>query len=212
MIVRMLRVATAGVIFMVAAGAQAQGEGPKLWYVAVGAGGAWYNDQTITGAGTGKLSTDPGYTANVAIGRYLDDIKVVRLEVEGLYDSAEVNNFGGAKAGGTLSNAGLMFNFLYDIQTGTSWIPYLGGGIGYSRVNMDNVTLAGVTVLDGTDNVFAYQFKGGVAYQFNPSMAVTVGYRYYATDNLSFGGQPGGTIKTGGTQIQSAEVGFRFHF
>jgi opacity protein-like surface antigen len=43
-------------------------------------------------------------------------------------------------------------------------------------------------------------------------MAVTVGYRYYATDNLSFGGQPGGTIKTGGTQIQSAEVGFRFHF
>jgi opacity protein-like surface antigen len=212
MIVRMLRVVMAGMIFFVAAGAQAQGQDPKLWYVAAGAGGAWYADQKITGGAVGKLSTDTGFALNGAIGRYLDDIRVLRLEVEGLYDNADVNNFGGTKAAGTLSNIGLMFNFLYDIQTGSSWIPYLGGGIGYSHVNMDNVTIAGVTVLDGTDNVFAYQFKAGIAYQFNPSMAVTLGYRYYGTDNLSFGGQPGGTVKTEGTRIQNAELGFRFNF
>lgn len=213
MIVRMLRFVMAGVIFMVAAGAQAQGGDPKLWYVAGGVGAAWNTDQKITGGGSGKLSTDPGYTANVSIGRYLDDIRVLRLEVEGLYDQSDVNNFGGTKATGRISNAGLMLNFLYDIQTGTGWVPYLGGGIGYSRVNMDDVGFSGAPPsIDGTDNVFAYQFKAGIAYQFNPSMAVTLGYRYYATDNLSFGGQPGGTVKTEGTRIQNAELGFRFNF
>jgi len=212
MVVRMLRVMTAGVIFLMAAGAQAQVQVPKDWYIAIGGGGAWYDDQKVTGAGGVKLSTDTGYTANVGIGTYVDEEKVVRLELEGVYENADYNNFGGAKVGGSTNSTGLMFNVLYDIQTGSNWVPYLGAGIGYARVNVDNVSQFGVTAINGNDNVFAWQFKGGIAYQFNPSMAVTVGYRYFGTDNLSFGDQPGGTVKTEGLSIQSAEVGFRYHF
>jgi opacity protein-like surface antigen len=215
MIRRSFRFITAGLLLAFAAGTQAQGEDPKLWYVAAGLGGTWYDDLTISGASGGKLGTDTGYTGNVSIGRYLDDIRVLRLELEGLYSRADFNNFGGVKAGGYLENSSLMVNFLYDIHTGSPWVPFLGGGIGYSRVGMNNLSAAGgPTLVDSTDNAFAYQFKGGVAYQFNPNLAITVAYRYFATDNLSFTGSPAapGTVNTGGTRSHNAEVGVRFNF
>lgn len=212
MIVRMLRAMTAGVLFILASGALAQDTNPKPWYVAIGAGGAWYSDQGVSGISGGDINADTGYTGNVSIGRYLDDIRVLRLEVETVYDNADANNFAGSKLGGNISNVGVMLNFLYDIHTDSNWIPYFGGGLGYAHVNMDNLTQLGAVVLDGTDDVFAYQVKAGIAYQFNPAMAVTVGYRFFATQNLSFGGQPGGTVKTDPLKIQSAELGFRFHF
>jgi len=215
MIRRSFRFLTAGLLLAFAAGSQAQGQDPKLWYVAGGLGATWYDDLTISGAGAGKLSTDTGYTGNVSIGRYLDDIRVLRLEVEGVFSRANINNFGGAKADGSLDNTSLMVNFLYDIQTGTPWVPFLGGGIGYSRVGMNNLSaVGGPTLVDSSDNVFAYQFKGGVAYQFDPALAVTVAYRYFATENMSFSGASAmpGTVNTGGTRSHNAEVGFRFNF
>ena len=215
MIRRSFRFLTAGLLLAFAAGSQAQGQDPKLWYVAGGLGATWYDDLTISGAGAGKLSMDTGYTGNVSIGRYLDDIRVLRLEVEGVFSRANINNFGGAKADGSLDNTSLMVNFLYDIQTGTPWVPFLGGGIGYSRVGMNNLSaVGGPTLVDSSDNVFAYQFKGGVAYQFDPALAVTVAYRYFATENMSFSGTSAmpGTVNTGGTRSHNAEVGFRFNF
>ena len=210
MMVRLLRVFTAGVIFVFAAGAQAQDKGP--WYVAAGAGGAWYTDERLSGAATGKISMDTGFIGNVAIGRYLDDIRVFRLEIEGIYSRAGIDNNGTANTGGDIANAALMFNLIYDIHTGSSWTPYLGVGIGPSQVFLDNYSVAGVPVADDSGTAFSGQFKGGVAYQLNPSMAVTVQYRLYGTDNVSWKGVGGGTISSNGTLVQSAEVGFRFHF
>jgi opacity protein-like surface antigen len=210
MIVRMLQVLMAGLILMFAVGAQAQSAAPKPWYVGVGAGGAWYSDQDFDGGPT--LSMKTGLTANGSFGRYLDDIRVVHVEVESLYDRADVSSLNGASADGTVSNVGLMFNLLYDIQTGTSWVPFLGAGIGYSWVDFDGVKQGGVTALSDSDSSFSYQFKGGVAYQFDPSMAVTLLYRYYATDNLSLRSPTGASVKTDGTRIQNVELGFRFNF
>ena len=58
MIVRLLRVFTAGVIFTFATGAQAQGQDPKLWYVAVGAGAAWSSGLSVTGTTTGTVNLE----------------------------------------------------------------------------------------------------------------------------------------------------------
>ena len=213
MIVRMLRVVTAGVLLLLAGGALAQQTNPKPWYAAVGAGGAWNSDRTLSGGGvSATVSTKTGLTANGAFGRYLDDLRVLRVEVETLYDRSDVSNINGAHASGDVSNVGLMFNFLYDIHTDSSWIPYLGGGIGYSWVSYNDISQNGVTALDDSNSAFSWQFKGGIAYQFNPSMAITLGYRFYQTNNLSFNDPSGLSVKTGGTKIQNAELGFRFHF
>jgi opacity protein-like surface antigen len=209
MIVRLLQAFMAGVIFVFACGAQAQGQEPKPWYVALGAGGAWYEDLKFGALGTASMDT--GFTVNGAFGRYVDDIRVFRLEAELLYDRADVNNISGTPASGTLSNTAVMFNALYDIRTDTSWVPYFGGGIGYSRVNMDKLSSGGVTLLNDSDDVFSWQIKAGVAYEFSPSWAMNLGYRYYGTSSLTFTG-PGGQVTSDGTTTHSAELGVRFNF
>ncbi|GMQ76773.1 MAG: outer membrane beta-barrel protein [Gammaproteobacteria bacterium] len=210
MIVRLLRILMAGVIFVFATVAQAQGQDPKLWYVALGTGGAWYEDLDFGGGVSASMDT--GFTVNGAFGRYIDDIRVFRLEGEVLYTRSGVGNLGGVPAKGTLSNVGLMFNAYYDVRTGSSWRPYFGGGIGYSRVDFDGLSSAGVTLVNDSDDVFSWQIKVGVAYEFSPSWAVNVGYRYYGTENLAFTGPASTRVTSEGTRISSAELGFRFNF
>ena len=67
-------------------------------------------------------------------------------------------------------------------------------------------------MLNDSDDAFSWQFKAGVAYEFSPSWAVNLGYRYYATDNLEFTGPGGVPVTSDGTEIHSAELGFRLHF
>ncbi len=210
MIVRLLRILMAVAIFIFATGAQAQGQDPKLWYVAIGAGGAWYQDVDF---GTGaNASMSPGFTLNGAFGRYIDDIRVIRLEGEVLYDRSNIGDLSGVSASGTVSNGAVMFNAIYDIRFDSPWVPYLGGGLGYAIVDFDNFSSGGVTLLDDSAAAFAWQFKGGVAYEFSPSWVINVGYRYYQTDNLEFTDPTGARVSSGGTRIQSAEVGLRVLF
>lgn len=217
MFLRLLRFLMAGLLFTLAVGAQAQGQAqePKRWYVAGGVGATWIDDLTFTGASTGEISMDTGYTGNVSIGRYLDDIRVIRLEIEGLGAKADVNNTVGFKIDGDVAYAGVMLNFLYDIRTGSPWTPFLGGGIGWSQVWANDISdTTGTALIDGNDQVFSYQFKGGVAYEFNDSWSATVLYRYFLTDNLGFEGTSAapGTAKSDGIRSSNLEFGVKLNF
>lgn len=210
MIVRLLRVLMAGIVLVFACGAQAEEKGSKPWYFALNGGGAWYEDWKIDALGSASMDT--GFTVSGAFGRYIDEIRVFRLEAEVLYDRASVGKISGTTASGTVSNTALMFNAIYDIRTDSSWVPYFGGGIGYSLVDMDKLSSGGVALFNDTDGAFSWQIKAGVAYEFSPAWAINLGYRYYDTGNLDFTG-PGGTqVTSEGTTIQSAELGIRFHF
>lgn len=221
MIVRLLRALVVGVFLVSAVGAQAQGPNlPKRWYVGAGGGASFYDDANFTGtslAGTVSADLDTGYIGNVSVGAYLDDIRVFRLEVEGLYTSTDVNGVSGAaaqSAAGTVSNTAAMFNALYDVRTGTDWTPYFGVGIGYSLVDVDSFTTpaGNPTLLDDNDGVFAWQIKAGVAYQFSPSWSVNVNYRFFNAENPSFIDVNGGSVNGDPIRSHNAEVGFRFHF
>ena len=106
MILRSLRFLLAGLLLALAAGAQAQGQGedPKLWYVAGGLGARWTDDLSLSESLSGTLSTNPGYSGNVSIGRYLDDERVLRLEVEGIYARSNLAKFNGAISAGTCTS------------------------------------------------------------------------------------------------------------
>jgi opacity protein-like surface antigen len=214
MIQRSLQFLTAAVLFAFAASAHAQGTAEGPWYVTAGVGATFYDDMKFTGAVTGDISMGTGYSGNVAVGRFMDDPRALRLEFEGIYSQANINNSGGFKTGGNISNGSVMFNFVYNIHTNSPWVPYVGGGIGYSRVAVSDLSDAatGTVIIDDSDNALAYQFKAGVAYKFNPNLALTLAYRYFATDNLGFATTIPGVAKSGGTRSQSAELGFRFNF
>ena len=213
MIVRLLRVFTAGVIFAFAAGVQAQGQDPKLWYVALGAGAAWSSGLSVTGTTTGTVNLkQPGFNVSGAFGRYIDDIKVIRLEGEVLYFQSDVSNISGTAASGDLSNASLMFNAFYDFNTDSNWTPFIGGGIGYAHVTYDNLSVGGATRIDDSDDAFAWQFRAGVSYQLSPSLSINGSYRLYGTDNLIFKDPTNASVTSEGMLNQGAEFGVRFHF
>jgi len=213
MVERLLKIVTVALILAFAAGAQAQEKkASRPWYLAITFGGSWYQDLQLSGAVNGKVSLDTGYTLNGAIGRYLGESRKFRLELEGVHNRSDVNQFNGASAGGTLYNYGFMFNALYDIHTNSKWVPYVGGGIGFTEATVDKLLISGTTAVDDSDIAFSWQLKAGIAYEFNPKMAATLGYRYFDTDDLKFGSVSGPPVTSSGTNIQNVEIGFRYSF
>jgi OOP family OmpA-OmpF porin len=80
-----------------------------------------------------------------------------------------------------------MANGWYDVDTGSQWVPFVGGGIGAALVNLDVQSIAGVaTPFDETDTVFAYQFGAGLGYKVTPNAIVNVSYRLFGTTDPEF--------------------------
>jgi opacity protein-like surface antigen len=119
-------------------------------------------------------------------------------------------------ASGSISTLSGLFNVYYDLDTQSNWQPYLGGGIGISRIAAHNlsVTYPGTTLSASVDDAtlgLVYQLMAGVGYYFNPRTAVTVGYRYFDTLNTSFD-TPLGEVNLEGVGIHNLEVGLRYFF
>lgn len=118
----------------------------------------------------------------------------ITFDYRGDYDQR--TNFGigpGAKSG--LHNWTLMANGYYDFTVPgiMPLVPYVGGGIGIAHNSVDGVSVAvpgtGVASLTGHDsNQFAWQLSAGVAYNFTPTLALDVGYRYLDAGSAGFAG------------------------
>lgn len=69
-----------------------------------------------------------------------------------------------------------MANAFYDIETCTRWTPYVGVGIGYIHDRIHG-KVQGLK-LRGTEDGFASQYIGGVAYRICDGMDLGLEYRY----------------------------------
>ncbi|GFE58845.1 outer membrane protein [Geobacter sp. AOG1] len=122
----------------------------------------------------------------------------LRVEGELAYREAEfdkgTDTFGNrVNLHGSLWAFSGMANLFYDIRTTTNVTPYLGGGIGFATVGHDSDwgygynQYYGYYYRDSEDKtVFAYQAGGGLNIDLNRVMALDVGYRYFATENVHF--------------------------
>lgn len=63
---------------------------------------------------------------------------------------------------GRVSTIGVFGNVFYDIDTGSSFKPFLGAGIGYQWADI-RYRPSGVDVADDSDGGFAYQLMGGAS-------------------------------------------------
>jgi opacity protein-like surface antigen len=88
-----------------------------------------------------------------------------------------------------------MVNGYFDLPTDGPLSFYAGAGIGFATVSIDwkapGVFFSHVPVADDNDSGLAYQFSGGIGYEIdfdreiNPiTIVVTLGYRYFATEEL----------------------------
>lgn len=95
-----------------------------------------------------------------------------------------------------------MANAYYDIDTGSQWVPFIGAGIGWAKVDLNTPALP----LGDNDNVFAYQFMAGVSYAIDDRWAVDAQYRFFGTQDA--------TIQDADFSMNSNNllVGFRYSF
>lgn len=106
---------------------------------------------------------------------------------------------------GGVSAFAFMLNAYYDINTGSSLVPYVGGGVGMLNLSTDAESAEGIThgnlLIDDSDYVFAYQVAGGLGYKIEgegSDIILSVDYRYLASfENAEFTGElTGNTVET----------------
>jgi len=81
---------------------------------------------------------------------------------------------------GDVSNFGAFLNVLYDINTGSSFTPYVGAGIGYQGIDIDYQP-SGVPVGKGDDDGFAWQAIIGASFAVSDRVDVFGQYNYRAS-------------------------------
>ncbi|MBQ9236159.1 MAG: porin family protein [Alphaproteobacteria bacterium] len=68
-----------------------------------------------------------------------------------------------------IKNNSAFLNAYYDIDTGTKFTPYIGGGLGVARIKVSGTK---------SSDEFAWQLGAGVSYAATENISVDLGYRY----------------------------------
>jgi opacity protein-like surface antigen len=137
--------------------------------------------------GTARMTYDSGFVGSLAAG--YDFANPVRLEIELIrhkndLDITSYNNFYGTFNEGDLKTRSFMLNGFYDVDTGSAWTPFVGAGMGWSKLDIND---PGFNTSD-SDDVFTYQLIGGVAYAFNDQWSVDAQYRFMGTSDATIDG------------------------
>jgi opacity protein-like surface antigen len=188
-------------------------------YIAGSLGGEFVSDadlRTTTTNAVTALTFDLGAGGNAALGYAFG---ALRVEGEAFYRYASLDQATVAGvvqiADGNQSSYGAMVNLWYDFYTGSGWIPFVGGGIGYANVNLtiDSFTLGTVVTpqtFDQSDWVLAYQFGAGFGYQFGPRTTATFAYRYFMTDDPEW--TQNGAPQSYEYASHNFQIGIRYRF
>lgn len=135
------------------------------------------HDGNTSGGGTAT------YDLGVATGGYVGiHVKEnFRLEGELSYRKNDIESVGGAPSTAEVETLAFMANAYFDFGTQSGFKPYIGGGLGF--VDGDLTTAGGI--FDATE--LAVQFIAGAGMPIATDILLTLEYRAFMTDNLSFG-------------------------
>lgn len=119
-----------------------------------------FSGEVGVGYDFGKFRVEATYTrSNTSLNKVkadvsVDGIKYVTLSSKVDDGDANLNSF--------------LINGYIDFETDSKFVPYVGGGIGYTKINFSSYTVKvdGYTVKsgEGSDSAFGYQAKAGVSY------------------------------------------------
>lgn len=160
------------------------------WYGSVSGGYAMIDERNGSdNSDTASVSINDGYVLAAAIGYKWP--KYVRTELEFSFQRSTVDSLkvNGTRydANGEINVFDLALNAYHDIDTGTKFKPYLGGGVGGARLSLDNPSAAGVQ--GNGDHTYRMEAHGevGVGYELGHEVVIGPSYRYtYFFDGSSF--------------------------
>lgn len=181
----------------------------KGFYSALGVGYSAPQDATASGSALGvpfssNLALTGGFAGEAAVGY---DFGPVRTEVSFIYNNASadsvsvsVGRFGITEpvSGGNINTLSTMASVYIDIPTKSRWVPYVGGGLGYTTISFENASNKGV---------LGYQAKVGLSYLADKKTDIFVEGVYQGTSNFSIDSVDFDPLSSWG-----ARLGARFRF
>jgi opacity protein-like surface antigen len=154
---------------------------PKGFYATLGIGANW--PQTVNvieitnvfGTNYGfKDQSFSGISGEVGLGY---DFGSLRAEVTYAYDGSSLSSYTDefgtyTYSGGDTSKNSVFVSGYWDINLKSRWTPYLGAGLGYSKLNVGDNSDPFASYPGYNPGEFGYQFKAGVSYLINPQSDV----------------------------------------
>jgi opacity protein-like surface antigen len=198
------KTAIATFVFVSVVGLSVKSNAAEGWYMSGNAGTSIFIDTDVTdkfsgGNANGSAEGDEGVFVSGAVGYSWG---AFRLEGEAMYQKSDLDtlNVDNATAFGTtvtintdlamdadISSLGFMVNGWFDIDTGSKWTPFIGGGVGISRQNVDVNSIAGIAITyDQNDEVFSYQGGAGLRYAVTDNTSIGLSYRYFGSQDAKF--------------------------
>ncbi len=114
-------------------------------------------------------------------------------------------------ADGSVNTNSVMASAYIDIPTNSRWVPYVGGGLGYTNVSWGayRASVLGATVSQtaGSQGVLGYQGKVGISYLANKSTDVFVEGIYQGTAGFTVD-----TVNYDPLSSWGARLGARYRF
>ena len=169
-------------------------------YISGHIGASWLNNADFDGSVPGiRISSEVEFDTGLLLGAAVGyDFGEFRVEGEFEYRSHEFKEvtdlelngipMGDRDADGDIDAFIFLINGFYDIDTGTKLTPYLGGGIGFAALEIEDLFVEGIVRGDEDDTVFAYQLAGGIAYEITERIVADLSYRFVATSEPDFDG------------------------
>ena len=169
--------------------------------------------------------------------------EVVKVTYQGVVSSGGTDSVPiDVPISGTADQVGGFANVWYDVPTGTDWIPFIGGGLGFIRIDQSDLdydsnrlyhtilarTAANlppglqlpplrptdVPEISRTDSVFAYHLGAGIGYRLGDNAILQLGYRWQAADDLAFDAmnEHGSVGVDSSMRVHFLEIGVRYRF
>ncbi len=99
------------------------------------------------------------------------------------------------------------FSTYYDFTEDSQFTPYIGAGLGYTKITTEDGTIAGVNVSGGSVNALGDQLKIGGSFEVRESQEVFVEGTYAGTEDIT-----ANTVTYSNIAAWGARAGLRFRF
>ena len=181
-------------------------------YVGGNLGLASLNDSDVSAPNySASVTTDMGASLSGVVGYAFEN----NFRIEGELVS-QANEFDQSKESGSnysltgdVTSLAIMANGYYDFNNKSRFTPFIGAGIGFANVSVNDLHYVGYSDdanIDDDDTVFAYQLSAGVGFEITERITLDLKYRYFETEDLD--------IKNGTVEYSSNNVytGIRLSF
>jgi len=183
------------------------------FYLTIGAGAAWPSNidahvRNDAFNANPVLKFGGGFSGDAGIGY---DFGALRTELTYGYTTSSLNDvsipgFGGG-ASGKINKNDVMASLYWDISTGTRWVPYIGGGIGYTNLHTPSFNIGGFRTDSANVGLFGWQAKVGVSYLISRNTDVFVEGTYSGAEGFEQS-----HINYSSYNDFGAKLGFRYRF